>query len=121
MNIEQISPAEALHRARGGAVLSDVREGHERATGFAEGALGVARAELEADPLATLPDRETAVLLICPSGGRSFKAAQALLEAGSRRVASVEGGTTRWIAEGLPIDRPDVDVDFYDRYSRHLR
>jgi molybdopterin/thiamine biosynthesis adenylyltransferase len=121
MSIELLSPAEALHRVRDGAILIDVRESHERATGFAEGALGIARAELEADPQATLPDREAVVLLICQSGARSLKAAQALLDAGYRHIASVEGGTTRWIAEGLPIVRPDVDVDFYDRYSRHLR
>lgn len=121
MNIERITPAEALGRLREGAVLVDVRESHERATGFAEGALGIARAELEADPQSALPDREAQVLLICQSGGRSLKAAEALVGAGYRRVASVEGGTTRWVAEGLPLTQPEGDVDFYDRYSRHLR
>ena len=121
MNIERITPAEALVRLREGAVLVDVRESHERATGLAQGALGIARAELEADPQSALPDREAQVLLICQGGGRSLKAAEALVESGYRRVASVEGGTTRWIAEGLPLTRPEVDVDFYDRYSRHLR
>jgi molybdopterin/thiamine biosynthesis adenylyltransferase/rhodanese-related sulfurtransferase len=121
MNIERITPSEALERLCDGAVLVDVRESHERATGFAQGALGIARAELEADPHAALPDREAQVLLICQSGGRSLKAAEALLQAGYRRVASVEGGTTRWIAEGLPMTQPEGDVDFYDRYSRHLR
>lgn len=121
MNIERITPAEALSRLRDGAVLVDVRESHERATGFAQGALGIARAELEADPQSALPDREAQVLLICQGGGRSLKAAEALVEAGYRRVASVEGGTTRWVAEGLPMTQPEGDVDFYDRYSRHLR
>jgi molybdopterin/thiamine biosynthesis adenylyltransferase/rhodanese-related sulfurtransferase len=121
MNIERITPTEALGRLREGAVLVDVRESHERATGFAEGALGIARAELEADPQSSLPDREAQVLLICQSGGRSLKAAEALVEAGYRRVASVEGGTTRWVAEGLPLTQPEGDIDFYDRYSRHLR
>lgn len=121
MNIERITPAEALGRLRDGAVLVDVRESHERATGFAQGALGIARGELEADPHAALPDREAQVLLICQGGGRSLKAAEALVEAGYRRVASVEGGTTRWVAEGLPMTQPEGDVDFYDRYSRHLR
>jgi len=60
-------------------------------------------------------------VLICQSGARSLKAAQALDAAGYAQIASVEGGTTRWIAEGLPITQPDVDTDFYDRYSRHLR
>ncbi|QSX75960.1 molybdopterin-synthase adenylyltransferase MoeB [Lysobacter arenosi] len=121
MNIEEISPAEALRRQRSGVVLIDVRESHERATGFAEGARGIAKAELEAQPQVELPALDAEVMLICQSGRRSLQAAQVLREAGYVRVASVEGGTTRWIAEGLPLTRPEGDFDFYDRYSRHLR
>jgi molybdopterin/thiamine biosynthesis adenylyltransferase/rhodanese-related sulfurtransferase len=98
-----------------------VRESHERATGYAQGALGVAKGDLEADPRATLPDLDADVLLICQSGKRSFQAAEALAAAGYKRLASIEGGTTRWIDEGLPIARAEADFDFYDRYSRHLR
>jgi molybdopterin/thiamine biosynthesis adenylyltransferase/rhodanese-related sulfurtransferase len=116
-----MSPADALRRQGAGAVLVDVREAHERAAGHATGALGIARAELEADPAAVLPSTGAEILLICQSGARSMKAAQALAEAGYTRLASVEGGTTRWIAEGLPLTRPDADTDFYERYSRHLR
>ncbi|MDI9239787.1 molybdopterin-synthase adenylyltransferase MoeB [Lysobacter sp. LF1] len=119
--IELIDPAEALRRQRAGAVIVDVRETHERATGFAAGALGIAKAELEADPGAVLPDRDATVLLICQSGKRSLSAAEALRAAGYRRVVSIEGGTTRWIAEGLPVERDEANFDFYDRYSRHLR
>jgi molybdopterin/thiamine biosynthesis adenylyltransferase/rhodanese-related sulfurtransferase len=104
-----------------GAVLVDVRESYERATGFATGALGIARVELEADPASAIPELGREVLLICQSGGRSMKTAQALEAAGYTNLASVEGGTTRWLAEGLPVTRPDIDADFYDRYSRHLR
>ena len=121
MAIATISPAEALRRLQAGAVLVDVRESHERATGFATGALGIARVELEADPGSAIPELGSEVLLICQSGGRSMKAAQALEAAGYTNLASVEGGTTRWLAEGLPVTRPDIDADFYDRYSRHLR
>ena len=37
MSPQHISPAEAQRRQRAGAVLIDVRETHERATGQAEG------------------------------------------------------------------------------------
>lgn len=121
MSIERISPSEALHRQQAGAVLIDVREAHERAAGRARDAVGVAKGELESNPRTVLPDRDADVLLICQSGARSLQAAQALADAGYRRVASVEGGTTRWIAERLPMAEADGDVDFYDRYSRHLR
>lgn len=121
MAIATISPAQALGRQQAGAILVDVREAHERATGFAAGAQGVVRAELEADPEAIVPNRDREIVLICQSGARSMKAAQALEAMGYTNLASVEGGTTRWMAEGLPVTRPDVDTDFYDRYSRHLR
>ncbi len=120
MDIEIITPAEARRRQRSGAVLIDVREAHERALGMAEGALGVARGELESVPTNSVPDTGAAVILICEGGVRSSQAAQTLLDAGYARVASVEGGTRRWQADGLPLVRPAGDHDFYDRYSRHL-
>ena len=120
---ETITPAEAIDRMRAGAVLVDVREGHERAGGHAEGALGIAKAELEADPAVALPNRDAEILLICQSGGRSLQASMTLQACGYTNVYSVSGGTTRWIAEGLPLAKPavDVDSDYHQRYSRHLR
>jgi molybdopterin/thiamine biosynthesis adenylyltransferase/rhodanese-related sulfurtransferase len=120
-DIPEISPSAARERQRSGAVLVDVRETFERATGQAEGALGVAKADLESNPAATLPDRSIEVLLICQSGGRSMRAAQSLRAQGYANVASVVGGTTRWIDESLPIVKPEGDSDFFERYSRHLK
>ncbi len=122
--IREISPAEARQRQRSGAVLVDVREVFERAMGQAEAALGIAKAELEANPSNSLPDRRVEIMLICQSGARSMRAAQSLQSSGYTNLASVAGGTTRWIAEGLPITKPtlgDGDADFYERYSRHLK
>jgi molybdopterin/thiamine biosynthesis adenylyltransferase/rhodanese-related sulfurtransferase len=119
--IPEITPAQARDRQRAGAVLVDVREAFERAAGFAEGALGVARADLESDPATTLPDRGAEVLLICQGGARSLRAAQALKAQGYANVASVSGGTSRWVADGLPIAKTAGDSDFYERYSRHLK
>jgi molybdopterin/thiamine biosynthesis adenylyltransferase/rhodanese-related sulfurtransferase len=118
--VAELTPAEALQRQLGGALLVDVREAHERELGQAEGALGVARAELEADPRRTLPDPAAPVLLICARGGRSLAAARALLAAGYRDVASVAGGTDAWREAGLPMSLPALDPDFAERYSRHL-
>jgi molybdopterin/thiamine biosynthesis adenylyltransferase/rhodanese-related sulfurtransferase len=120
MEIRELDPAEALQRQRGGALLVDVREAHERALGMAEGARGIALGELVESPAALL-DANAEVLLICQSGKRSMRAAQALLDAGFARVASISGGTLRWQAEGLPMRVPELDADFAERYSRHLR
>ncbi|MET1024456.1 MAG: molybdopterin-synthase adenylyltransferase MoeB [Pseudoxanthomonas sp.] len=124
MPIESLSPAQARTRQLGGAVLLDIREDHERVSGQAEGALGIARATLEADPTVHLPDPGRPIILICQVGGRSLAVAQALAAAGYHAVASVQGGTTRWIADGLPMVKPALDAeraDYLERYSRHLR
>ena len=126
MSVSEITPREALRRLEGaGAILVDVREEHERETGMADGARGIPRDELERDPGFHFHDRDTALVLICQSGGRSMLAAEALQRQGYRNVATVRGGTLLWTAEGLPMARPDPaapprDEDFHQRYSRHL-
>lgn len=123
MTILEITPVEALDRQRRGAVLIDVREAHERALGMAEGARGVAMETLIADAQAHLPDRDVEVLLICQGGMRSLRTAETLMLQGFANVASVMGGTSRWADESLPLVKPvgDIDADFSERYSRHLR
>lgn len=123
MPIPELRPDEVPARQRDGALLVDVREAHERATGMAEGALSIAMGELVYAPASHLPSPDAAILLICQSGMRSQRAAQMLAEQGYANVASVAGGTARWIAEGLPTVLPDsgMDADFAERYSRHLR
>ena len=123
MAVRELSPREANQRLSQGALLIDVREDDERALGMAEGARGVARAELEAAPHLHLPDREAEVLLICQGGGRSLLAAECLQRLGYTHVASIRGGSAMWQADGLPFTRPSaqVDQDFHDRYARHLR
>lgn len=112
-----VTPQQAHDRQRAGALLVDVREEHERASGMAAGAVACAMADL-ADTFGD-PNRE--IHVICESGLRSARAAAALLERGYARVFSVEGGTRRWRADGLPMVVPEGDADFFERYSRHLR
>lgn len=121
MPIRSLTPDQAHERQRAGGVLIDVRAAHERALGMAEGAVGIAREDLEADPLAHLPDVDAELLLVCQRGLRSRQVADALHARGYRRLASVEGGTEAWDAAGLPMRRADVDADFSERYARHLR
>ncbi|TDK23342.1 molybdopterin-synthase adenylyltransferase MoeB [Luteimonas aestuarii] len=123
MAIRELSPREASQRLAQGATLIDVREDHERELGMAEGARGIPRAELEDAPHLHVPDRDTELLLICQSGGRSMLAAECLQRLGYARVASVRGGSAMWQAEGLPFTRPaaQVDEDFHARYSRHMK
>ena len=120
---KEITPREASQRLARGALLIDVREDHERELGMAEGAIGAARAELENAPHRYIPDQTAEVLLICQSGGRSMLTVEQLQRLGYPNVVSVRGGTSMWQAEGLPLTRPagQVDTDFHERYSRHLK
>jgi molybdopterin/thiamine biosynthesis adenylyltransferase/rhodanese-related sulfurtransferase len=121
MPIRQITPDEAAVRMRAGALLIDVRDEHERALGMAGGARGIDRAALEADPAGVLPDFDSEILLLCQRGQRSQQVAMSLEARGYGNLTSIEGGTEAWAAAGLPMQRPDIDADFSDRYSRHLR
>lgn len=116
-----LSPAAAHARQQAGALLVDVRAAHERALGMAEGALGITREALLEDPAAHLPDHDAEILLLCQAGVRSLSCVEALQARGYRNLASVAGGTHGWEAAGLPMRRPDIDADFGERYSRHLR
>lgn len=61
-------------------------------------------------PLATLAaasgsiDAAKPLVMVCRSGGRSGKAALALLERGFHRIASMAGGMRAWNAEGMIVE-----------------
>lgn len=118
----EITPRDVRQRLARGAVLVDVREDDERAPGMAEGAVGIAKSEIERNPDTVLPDRESELVLICQTGGRSMLLVELLQRIGYDNVVSVRGGTHRWIAEGMPMSRPaaGIDTDFHERYARHL-
>ncbi len=123
MTAPEIPPEQARARHTQGALLIDIREAHERGTGMAEGALGIAKGDLEASPAAHLPANDREILLICQSGRRSLAAAEHLATLGYTGVTSVTGGTTAWRTAGLPMVQPlqtDAERDFNERYSRHL-
>jgi len=119
--IPEITPAEALRKQAHGALLIDVREDIERASGMPTGALGLSRGFLELRIEAQEPDRERELLTLCGSGVRSLLAAEALQRMGYRHVASIAGGFERWKTEALPISATQLDTDSAERYARQLR
>ena len=122
-SIPEVTPQQALDCQRRGAVLIDVREDHERASGMAEGARGIAMSALISSAAEHLPDNAVEVLLICQTGMRSLRTAEALVAQGYANVMSIAGGTVRWAYDSLPMVKPvgGIDADFAERYSRHLR
>ena len=116
----EIAPSDAQDRVLAGALLIDVRDDNEHASGMPKGAVGVARPLLPQKIGELAPAREREILTICATGQRSRLAAETLRALGYSRVASVTGGLKRWLAEGLPLTPGALDADAAERYSRHL-
>ncbi len=88
-----------------GVHLVDVREPHEL-----NGELGRI-AGVDCVPLATVEaaaarwDKNADIVLICRSGSRSSRAAEALVRLGFRRVLNMTGGMLAYAAASLPVER----------------
>jgi molybdopterin/thiamine biosynthesis adenylyltransferase/rhodanese-related sulfurtransferase len=120
--IDEIDPAEARQQASNGAVLVDVREPEEWATGHVPGAKHVPKSYLESRIEGAVPDRSQHVILYCASGNRSAWATRTLVEdLGYENVESMTGGFTLWKDRGYDVEVPrTLTAEQRDRYSRHL-
>jgi rhodanese-related sulfurtransferase len=101
----QLSPAQAvqlINRER--AVLVDVSDPAEYATGHAGGAKNVPFATLETTK--DLPrNKALPIVLMCPSGARAARAVAILKKLGYEKANSVAGGLKAWSAASLPVER----------------
>ncbi len=87
-----------------GAVVIDVREPLEWATGHVPGALLVPLGALR-EALPTLP-RDRTLIAICEAGVRSCTAASIIAAAGFADVAHVPAGSSGYRRSGLPLAYP---------------
>jgi molybdopterin/thiamine biosynthesis adenylyltransferase/rhodanese-related sulfurtransferase len=120
--ISEIDPSDVKEQLGNGAVVVDVREAEELASGRLPGAKHVPRSYLESRIEGVVPDRSAHVVLYCASGNRSAYAAHTLTEAlGYENVESMLGGIALWKDRGYPVDVPrTLTAEQRDRYSRHL-
>ncbi|MBV8982195.1 MAG: rhodanese-like domain-containing protein [Acidimicrobiia bacterium] len=91
---------EAARRVDEGAILLDVREPDEWEAGHSPDAVHVPLAALAAsiDRL----DKDQPIVTVCRVGGRSERAAAALLQRGYDAV-NLAGGMQAWQAAGMPV------------------
>jgi molybdopterin/thiamine biosynthesis adenylyltransferase/rhodanese-related sulfurtransferase len=120
LRVPEVAAPEAFVRQASGALLVDVREDNERASGTPSGALGLSRGFLELRIEQAEPDRDRDILLLCGSGQRSLLAAEALQRLGYRSVSSVAGGMAAWKVAGLPVVTGSLDADAAERYARQV-
>lgn len=103
MNVEEISPAEALEAVQKDSVFVDVREEYE----IAETAYDIAN-KLEI-PLGEIQNRiqefpkDKNIIVGCRSGKRSMQACMFLKMSGYEHVKNLQGGILGWMDGGYPV------------------
>jgi rhodanese-related sulfurtransferase len=101
-----LSPAQATHLInREDALVVDVREANEFATGHVLGAKNVPLARMETAGAELTKKKDRPVIVYCESGDRSAKALAALKKHGFTRVANLSGGLKAWQDAGLPVEK----------------
>lgn len=105
--VPQVTPDEAVRRIEAGSYLLDVREDDEWQAGHAPDAHHLALGRVQAEH-ETLP-KDTEIVVICRSGGRSEQAAVALRSAGHDAV-NLSGGMRAWAAAGQTVVTDDGEV-----------
>ncbi len=98
-----LDEARRLHES-GAAMLIDLRERDEHATGVAAGARLLPMSQL--GRRASEIPRDKPVLLICNTQNRSRRAHQALKDAGWTNLRYVHGGMSEWAKRGWPMVKP---------------
>ncbi|MBP6544474.1 MAG: rhodanese-like domain-containing protein [Piscinibacter sp.] len=98
-----LEQARQEHEA-GHALLVDIREPEEHATGVAPGAQLLPMRQLPAR-LSELP-RDRPVLLICNTQNRSRATYEALRERGWTNLRFVNGGMSEWSRRAWPMSKP---------------
>ncbi len=90
----------------GRAVLIDIREPSEHATGVAAGARLLPMRQITARQAEIPVDVNQPVLLICHTQNRSGATLRALRERGYGNVRFVTGGMSEWARRGWPMVKP---------------
>jgi rhodanese-related sulfurtransferase len=102
--VPNLSPAEAVTLInRSSALVLDVRDAAEFATGHIANATHIPLAELSARIAELKKYQNKPVLVNCQKGGRSAKACQLLREAEFTQVNNLQGGLEAWVAAKMPI------------------
>jgi rhodanese-related sulfurtransferase len=107
-NLKTVTPDRAAALVRQGAVLIDVREGHEHAAEHIPGARHHALSTI--DPKHPIEAGDTVLIFHCKSGGRTnLNAGRLAAAAGQCEAYVLAGGIDAWRRAGLPTTAPAKD------------
>lgn len=101
-----LTPAAAVQLInREKAVVVDVCEANEFATGHVTGAKNIPLGELEAKLATSVKNKALPLILVCQSGARSGRALAIAKKLGYEQAQSLGGGLAAWRAANLPVDK----------------
>ena len=110
-NAQAAAPSVTQEEARaalenGSAVVIDIREPAEQASGVAKGALLIPMGQI-AQHMAELPKPDQKPLIVmCATQNRSSRLVAQLQAAGYTNARYVQGGMSQWTARGWPLVKP---------------
>ena len=87
------------------AVVVDVREPEEFATGHAPGSRNVPLNQLEEKLPGAVKNKSLPVLLMCASGARAQRAVAIAKKLGYEQAQAVAGGLKSWKEANLPVEK----------------
>ena len=108
-------PSVSLEQARaehesGKALMIDIREAKEHATGVAQGVVLLPMSQV-AQRISEIPKQaDQPVLLICNTQNRSRAVTEALQEQGFTNIRYVNGGMSEWAKRGWLMVKPPSQV-----------
>ncbi len=88
------------------AIVIDIREPGEHASGVAKGAKLIPMGQLPQRVKEVVQTADQPVLLICNTQNRSARAADQLRAAGYTNISYVQGGMSQWAARSWPMVKP---------------
>jgi rhodanese-related sulfurtransferase len=101
-----VNPTQATQLInREDALVVDVREANEFASGHVLGAKKLPLARLDAVGADLAKRKERPVIVYCDGSDRAAKAAAALRKQGFTRVLNLSGGLGAWQQAGLPVEK----------------
>ncbi len=106
-NIIEVNINQAKNLLEEGALVLDVREPNEYATGYIVNAINVPRGVLEFKIKEHIDDsdKSISILVYCKTGGRGALAVNTLKLMGYQQVVSLHGGLDSWMSVGNLIEK----------------
>ena len=87
------------------AVVVDVCEPSEYASGHVVGSKNIPLSQLESKLTSVVKNKSTPVILVCASGMRSNRAVAIATKLGYERAFSLSGGMGAWREASLPVEK----------------